>query len=145
MSNTFFLKKYSEVKRFLSFFAIGLFTTFLTYLLWTLLFNLSGIFELDKAVRFSGAQFISSFTIIFLSFYLNRIFTFKDRATKLKKFSHSLLSFYALYISSSILASLFTFTLQFLFPILNNEVLKLLGLGFGMVYNYLGQKFLIYS
>jgi putative flippase GtrA len=134
-----------EVKSIASYIVIGLFTTLITWLIWTFLFHLSNGLDADKEIRFSTSQFIASSSTIILSFYLNRIITFKDKARRHKQKRMTILNAIAIYLISPLTASLLTLLIQFILPgIFMDEILKIIGLATGMVINYTGQKFWIY-
>jgi len=136
----------AEYKRLLKYIVIGIFTTLITWIIWTVLFNLSSGLDINKEIRFSTSQFIASSSTILLSFYLNRKITFKDKARRHKQKRFTILNAFAVYLASPLLASLFTFLTQLLLPgIFNDEILKLMGLAAGMVINYTGQRFWLYK
>jgi putative flippase GtrA len=134
-----------ELKSLASYIIIGLFTTLITWLIWTFLFYISTDLNIDKEIRFSASQFIASFSTITLSFYLNRIFTFKDKARRHKRKRVTVLNAVMIYLISPLAASLLTLIIQLILPgIFMDEILKIIGLATGMVINYTGQKFWIY-
>lgn len=138
--------KSPEVQRIIKYISIGLFTTLITYLIWTLLLELTKNFNLDKEIRFSGTQFIASSSTVLLSFYLNRKITFKDKTRRHSKKRITLINVAGLYLASPALASTLTYLIQIILPgIFMDEILKIIGLGAGMVINYSGQRFWIYK
>lgn len=134
-----------EFKSLVSYIIIGLFTTLVTWLIWTFLFDLSKGLDFDREIRFSSSQFIASSSTIILSFYLNRIITFKDKTRRHKKKRITVLNAAAIYLISPLTASLLTLLIQIILPgVFRDEILKVIGLAAGMIINYTGQKFWIY-
>jgi putative flippase GtrA len=134
-----------ELKSLASYIIIGLFTTLITWLIWSFLYNLSNSLDFDKEIRFSTSQFIASSSTIILSFYLNRIITFKDKARRHKQKRITVLNAVAIYLISPLTASLLTLLIQIILPgVFMDEILKVIGLATGMIINYTGQKFWIY-
>jgi putative flippase GtrA len=134
-----------ELKSLASYIIIGLFTTLITWLIWSFLYNLSNSLDVDKEIRFSTSQFIASSSTIILSFYLNRIITFKDKARRHKQKRITVLNAVAIYLISPLTASLLTLLIQIILPgVFMDEILKVIGLATGMIINYTGQKFWIY-
>ncbi len=137
--------KSPEIQRIVKYICIGLFTTFITYIIWTALIELTKNVNLDKEIRFSGSQFVASSSTILLSFYLNRRITFKDKARRHNKKRITLINVVGLYLASPALASLLTYLIQIILPgVFIDELLKIIGLGAGMVINYTGQRFWVY-
>jgi putative flippase GtrA len=141
------MKNTKEQKRFLSYVVIGLFTTALTYLIWTIFiqigFSTFPIFE--KRFIVSVCQFLASLVVIGVSLYLNRKITFKDVSRKHKKKSTTIIHFYLLYGTNTLIASVITLIIQSMFPFLFLEIVKFIGIFVNMVLNYLGQKKIIYN
>ncbi|MEM1312731.1 MAG: GtrA family protein [Patescibacteria group bacterium] len=145
-------------KRFSSYFVIGLLTTFITFLLWNVLIWLGNIFFADNLAfktLFSTSQFLASFIMIFPSFYLNRKITFGDKARKNSR-SITVVKAYTVYFLSTLLSSLVTFGMQFLFNFeaieillfinlkIGRHLLQLVGIVVSMFINFFGQKLWIY-
>lgn len=155
-----------ESKKISIYIVIGIFTTLCTWLLWNLLIFLGNKYtNYNNELIFSASQYIAAFSLILPSFYLNRIFTFKNHEDKNTKIHFTALKAYTIYIASPMFASLITFFILKIYPdTLNIQLtyfdilpeviqqlsigklgLQALGLLTGMVLNYSGQRFWIYK
>jgi putative flippase GtrA len=150
----------NELKRFASYISIGLFTTLATWLVWNLLIFLNHkAFGVDEKIWFSISQYTASILLIYPSFYLNRIFTFKDKKDQSSDYKTTTFKAYIIYITSPLIGSLIIFLINTIFPnFMDFEILILeillpfgklflqgLGLAIGILINYFGQKFWIYK
>lgn len=148
-----------ELKRFATYIIIGLGTTLATWLTWNLLIFLNDrALGFDETIWFSISQYIASILLIYPSFYLNRIFTFKDKKDQSSDYKITTTKAYIVYITAPLIGSLLVFLINTVFPeFIAFEVLILgfalpfgkfflqgLGLGAGVIINYFGQKFWIY-
>ena len=136
----------TEANRIKKYIIIGLFTTLITWIIWTVLFALSWSIPADKEIRFSVSQFIAASSTVLVSFYLNRRITFKDKARRHEDKKITVLNVFAIYLASPLVASLLTYLIQIILPnVFWDEFLKIIGLGTGMVINYSGQSLWIYK
>jgi putative flippase GtrA len=150
----------TELKRFASYVSIGLFTTLATWLVWNLLIFLNyKAFGVDEKIWFSISQYTASILLIYPSFYLNRIFTFKDKKDQSSDYKTTTFKAYIIYITAPLIGSLIIFLINTIFPnFMDFEILILeillpfgklflqgLGLAIGVLINYFGQKFWIYK
>ena len=150
----------TELKRFASYVSIGLFTTLATWLVWNLLIFLNyKAFRVDEKIWFSISQYTASILLIYPSFYLNRIFTFKDKKDQSSDYKTTTFKAYIIYITAPLIGSLIIFLINTIFPnFMDFEILILeillpfgklflqgLGLAIGVLINYFGQKFWIYK
>lgn len=136
----------NETQRLIRYITIGIFTTLVTWIIWSTLFKFSQNTNFDSNIRLSASQFIASCSTIPLSFYINRKVTFKDKKRRYESKKYTVLNVFALYLVSPAIASMLTYLIQLLLPgLLPIEILKLIGLGAGMLLNYSGQKLWIYK
>ncbi len=142
--NTDIIKK--ESKKLTTYALVGVFTTGLTWFLWTL-FIIFGkaISQNDSPIWVSFSQFIASFLVIGVSLYLNRKITFKESKRRHEKRSTTIIHFYLIYGFGAFVASLITLLLQKNVGFLNLEIIKLLGIVINVGINYLGQRFWVFK
>lgn len=144
-----------QVSKYLS---VGGFCTLMVWILWNIfIFTLERGTKLDRDLIFSASQILSALLMIYPSFWLNSIFTFKDLNLKSSKRKVTA-KVCIIYILSPIVSTFLTFLLQSLIPfdsfiivILNQNIkiglylLQALALVFGMGLNFSGQKWWLYS
>jgi len=149
-----------ELKRFATYLIIGLFTTLSTWLVWNLLifFNEKS-FITDQKIWFSVSQYIASILMIYPSFYLNRVLTFKDKKDQSSDYKITTFKAYIIYITAPFIGSVVIFLINTIFPdFIDLQIfilgflspfgklfLQAIGLGIGVFINYFGQKFWIYN
>jgi len=153
--------KNKENKRFVKYFLIGIYTTFITFLLWNFLLALTKFLPIGFEKRFSVTQYLASFLMIFPSFWLHRQITFKDKTIR-SNFGYTTTKVYIIYIIAPLVASVFTYFCLLWFPYVVNFSVKFnlfleydlpLGkyflqatsLAIGMLTNYSGQRFWVYK
>lgn len=134
-----------ESLRFIKYVLIGLFTTGMTYALWSLFdYLLVPLFPDQREKVLSATFFVASFIMIGISLLLNRKITFKDKQRRHEKKSTTIIHFYALYSFSALCASLFVLLIQFALPNQIDVVYKLSGLVVNVGLNYASQRFWIF-
>jgi putative flippase GtrA len=149
-----------EINRIFKYLSIGIFTTFLTFLLWNLLIWVNDInFKFEAKNWFSISQYIASISLIYPSFYLNRRFTFADKKEQSKNSNSTILKAYLIYILAPLFGSIIIFLVNKLFPEFINFKFQIInfilpfgkfflqgfGLALGVLINYFGQKFWLYK
>ena len=135
----------SESKKLFSYVVIGLGTTALTWILWSVFdYFLRRSFGVDSSASLAASQFAASFLVIGASLYLNRKITFKDHARRHRSKWTTAAHYYAVYTLGSLVASGCTYLLSRHVEGLPLEAIKLTGLGVNVAINYLGQRLWIF-
>lgn len=135
-----------ESKHIASFLAVGLFTTFLMYVLWNFfiyLSNYQGLINEQKSI--SVSYFLAAFLVIGVSLYLNRKITFKHRQRRYLKKTTTIIQFYFIYTFGALIGALVVYLLQIILRSVNIEIIKILSLGINVMINYLGQRLWIFK
>ena len=135
----------TELRKLTSYVLIGLGTTALTWVLWTLGDSvLRRGLDVSASTSLAVSQFAASFLVIGVSLYLNRKITFKDHARRHRSKWTTAAHYYAVYTLGSLVASGCTYLLSRHVEGLPLEVIKLTGLGVNVAINYLGQRLWIF-
>lgn len=154
-----------HIKRVSKYVIIGVFASLGMWITWNLLLMGFNRFDiLPQPARLGTGYLIASLTWIYPSFYLNRLFTFKDKDLSSRLYSRTLTKVYAVYIASPLIA---TAIMQFVQTIIPDSVeqlsttillfdrslniaivaisIQLMYIGINFVCNYAGQLTLVYK